>query len=64
MRFPTAVLAVNTVGLALSFLAVNLRLWSRYMRRVKLKLSDYTIIVSWVCGFRRGYTFSFTDSVI
>ncbi|KAI0014477.1 hypothetical protein F4779DRAFT_624743 [Xylariaceae sp. FL0662B] len=48
MEFPTAVLAVNSSGLALSFSAVSLRLWSLFIRRVKMRLSDYMIIVSWL----------------
>ncbi|KAI0844754.1 hypothetical protein F5Y00DRAFT_255798 [Daldinia vernicosa] len=48
MRFPTAVLVVNSVGLAISFAAVGLRFWSRSMRRAKVRLSDYTIVVSWI----------------
>ncbi|OTB13180.1 hypothetical protein K445DRAFT_170932 [Daldinia sp. EC12] len=48
MRFPTAVLVVNSIGLAISFAAVGLRFWSRSMRRVKLRLSDFTIVISWI----------------
>ncbi|KAF3062123.1 hypothetical protein GL218_03952 [Daldinia childiae] len=48
MRFPTAVLVVNSIGLAISFAAVGLRFWSRSLRRVKTRLSDYTIVISWL----------------
>ncbi|RYP42642.1 hypothetical protein DL767_000011 [Monosporascus sp. MG133] len=48
MRLPTAVLAVNTCGLALSFVALALRFWARFIRRVKMRLCDYTIIASWL----------------
>ncbi|KAI8633185.1 hypothetical protein F5Y19DRAFT_471446 [Xylariaceae sp. FL1651] len=45
MSLPTAVLAVNSVGLALSFAAVSLRF---YQHRHKMTVSDYTIIVAWL----------------
>ncbi|KAI1076815.1 hypothetical protein F5B20DRAFT_312259 [Whalleya microplaca] len=48
MEFPTAVLAVNSGGLVLSFSAVAMRLWSLFLRRVPMRLSDYMIITSWV----------------
>ncbi|KAI0128226.1 hypothetical protein F4776DRAFT_672351 [Hypoxylon sp. NC0597] len=48
MEFPTAVLVC---GLALSFFAVVLRFWARYIRRSKVRLSDYMIIASWLFAF-------------
>ncbi|KAJ8109466.1 hypothetical protein ONZ43_g6129 [Nemania bipapillata] len=51
LRFPTAILAVNIIGLTLSFLSVVLRLWARHVRNVKWRLSDYTIIASWLFTF-------------
>ncbi|OCL13442.1 hypothetical protein AOQ84DRAFT_436331 [Glonium stellatum] len=51
MHFPTAILVVNSVGLALAFLAVVLRLWARRMRRVTMRLSDFSIIVAWLFAF-------------
>ncbi|OTA95525.1 hypothetical protein M434DRAFT_9771 [Hypoxylon sp. CO27-5] len=51
MEFPTAVLVVNSCGLALSFFAVVLRFWARYVRRSKVRLSDYMIIASWLFAF-------------
>jgi hypothetical protein len=50
MTFPTAILVVNPSGLIISFIAVVLRLWMRKLGRAKLRLSDYTIVASWV-GF-------------
>ena len=47
MQFPTALLFINSSGLALAFSAVVLRLWARRMRRVTLRLSDYSIAVAW-----------------
>ncbi|OTA58318.1 hypothetical protein K449DRAFT_449111 [Hypoxylon sp. EC38] len=51
MEFPTAVLVVNSCGLALSFFALVLRFWARYVRRSKVRLSDYMIIASWLFAF-------------
>lgn len=51
MAFPTTVLAVNTVGIALSFLVVVLRTYARLSRNIKFRLCDYTIIASWVGDF-------------
>ncbi|KAI0888724.1 uncharacterized protein GGS22DRAFT_152222 [Annulohypoxylon maeteangense] len=51
MRFPTAVLIVNSCGLALAFFAVLLRFWARYIRRVKVRLCDYMIVASWLFSF-------------
>lgn len=48
LQFPTAILVVNIIGLTLSFISVVLRLWARHVRNVKWRLSDYTIIASWV----------------
>lgn len=49
MTFPTAILAVNSLGLGLSFIAVVVRLCARYARNITWRLADYTIIISWVC---------------
>ncbi|KAI1412246.1 hypothetical protein F5Y13DRAFT_200245 [Hypoxylon sp. FL1857] len=51
MEFPTAVLVVNSCGLVLSFFAVVLRFWARYIRRFKIRLSDYMIVASWLFAF-------------
>ncbi|KAK4173610.1 hypothetical protein QBC36DRAFT_293235 [Triangularia setosa] len=51
MAFPTTVLAVNSVGLLLSFTAVALRFYSRSLRGTKMRLSEYSIIASWVFTF-------------
>ncbi|KAF2681996.1 hypothetical protein K458DRAFT_371306 [Lentithecium fluviatile CBS 122367] len=48
MIFPTTILVVNSTGLLLSFVAVVLRFWARKIRRTKLRLSDHTIIASWI----------------
>jgi hypothetical protein len=53
MTFPTAILVVNTGGLIISFIAVVLRFWVRKLRRTKLRLSDYTIVASWVGFFEK-----------
>ncbi|OTA99273.1 hypothetical protein M426DRAFT_89003 [Hypoxylon sp. CI-4A] len=47
-KLATAVLAVNSVGLVLSFISTLLRFWARYIRRVKWRLSDSMIIASWL----------------
>lgn len=46
--FPKAILAVNSIGLAISFAAVVMRLWTRLALKIRPRLSDYTIIASWV----------------
>ncbi|KAI1150271.1 hypothetical protein F4825DRAFT_427485 [Nemania diffusa] len=51
LQFPTAILVVNIIGLTLSFISVVLRLWARHVRNVKWRLSDYTIIASWLFTF-------------
>ncbi|KAK4200388.1 hypothetical protein QBC40DRAFT_71452 [Triangularia verruculosa] len=48
MAFPTTVLAVNSVGLLLSFTAVALRFYAQSLRGTKMRLSEYSIIASWI----------------
>lgn len=48
MTFPTAILVVNSIGLGLSFIAVVLRFCARYVRRITMRLADYTILAAWV----------------
>ncbi|KAI1386116.1 uncharacterized protein F4822DRAFT_306263 [Hypoxylon trugodes] len=48
MQLATAVLAVNSCGLALSSISVALRFWARSIRKLQLRLSDYMIIASWL----------------
>ncbi|KAG8164087.1 hypothetical protein KVR01_006005 [Diaporthe batatas] len=51
MVFPTAILAMNSLGLGLSFMAVVVRLCARHARNIRWRLADYTIIVSWIFTF-------------
>ncbi|KAK4672661.1 hypothetical protein QC763_0006110 [Podospora pseudopauciseta] len=60
MVFPTAVLAVNSVGLLLSFTAVALRFYSQSLRGTKMGLSEYSIIASWLFTFGLVVSENFT----
>ncbi|KAK0672537.1 hypothetical protein QBC41DRAFT_380434 [Cercophora samala] len=60
MVFPTAVLAVNSVGLLLSFTAVALRFYSQSLRGTKMQLSEYSIIASWLFTFGLVVSENFT----
>ncbi|VBB84182.1 Putative protein of unknown function [Podospora comata] len=60
MVFPTAVLAVNSTGLLLSFMAVALRFYSQSLRGAKMGLSEYSIIASWLFTFGLVVSENFT----
>ncbi|KAK0744966.1 hypothetical protein B0T21DRAFT_399250 [Apiosordaria backusii] len=60
MAFPTTVLAVNSVGLLLSFTAVALRFYSQSLRGTKMRLSEYSIIASWLFTFGLVVSENFT----
>ena len=47
MRFPVAILFVNSFLIALAAICVLLRLWVRRMKRFALQVNDYAIIVAW-----------------
>lgn len=41
-------IVVDTVFLALSFVAVSLRLWARRLRQTKLQLNDWLLLIALV----------------
>ncbi len=51
MRFPVAILVVNSLLIALAAIAVILRLWARRVKRTLLQVNDYAIIVAWASTF-------------
>lgn len=48
MKFPVAILFVNSLLVALSAACVCLRLWARRLRKVSLQTNDYLMCCSWV----------------
>jgi hypothetical protein len=49
-RNPTgiAVLAVSSVGIFVDLIVIGLRLWARRLKRKRLDIGDYLIIIAWV----------------
>lgn len=43
-----AVLAVSSVGIFVALVAVGFRIWARRLKKKRLNLGDYLIIVAWV----------------
>lgn len=48
MRYPVALIFINSIMITMAALAICLRLWSRRMKRTFLQFNDYIILVAWV----------------